>query len=109
MRTRLSPRCNSNSATPLSFTILSSSFISSMVISERDQFFRRRSEDLASVRGNNNRVLDADTPKAFNVCAGFDGNRHPGLEASFVSAAEARGLVNLQPESVACGMGERFV
>ena len=60
---------------------------------------------MATVR-HHHRVLDANAAEAFQVNAGFDGDRHAGLEARLVALAETRGFVDLQAEAVAGGVYE---
>src|SRR3981081_1011838 len=88
MRTRLSPRCTSNSATPLSFTMLISSRISSIVMqsvsSQFAQFFWSRGQGFASGLRDDHRVLDATPAESLQIYSRLDRDSHTNLQAGLI-------------------------
>src|SRR5688500_14686546 len=117
MRTRLSPRVTSSSATPLSFTIWINSLISSIVICKKpersglhhQQVFGGRRQYLAAVSGDTNSVRYANAANAFYIGAGLDRHHHTGFQPRVIFFAEARGLMYFQPESMPCRMDEQII
>ena len=65
------------------------------------QILARGSQDLTATISNHYGVLDADAAEALQIDTRFDGNRHSGVQARLVAFADARRLVNLEPQAVA--------
>src|SRR3954454_12464643 len=77
--------------------------------SDLKQFFGCRRQHVAAGRGDHDRIFDPDTAYTFEVNAWLDGNGHARLERQLLFLAQARGLVNLQSETMAGGVNESVV
>ena len=73
------------------------------------KFLGGGSQDFAAILGDQHGVFDANSAEAFDIGAGLDGDRHPGLEQGLILFAQPRRLVNFEAQAVAGGMDECFV
>src|ERR1041385_815517 len=75
-------------------------FARSFALSEDPQLLAGGRKDLTSVRSHHDCVLNADSPKPFQIDPRLDGDRHARCQAALVAAADPRRFMNLQAQAM---------